>query len=46
MEKQARNHVNRKLSESDETPAKPTGAVSREFVTETFDYDSGRQVTV
>ena len=46
MKKQARNHVNRKLSESDEAPAEPTGAVSGEFVTETFDYDGGRQVTL
>jgi enterochelin esterase-like enzyme len=46
MRKQARNHVNRKLSESDGAPAKPTGAVSGEFVTEMFEYDGGRQVTV
>jgi enterochelin esterase-like enzyme len=46
MENQARNHANRKLSESDGTPVKPTVAVSGEFVTETFDYDRGRQVTV
>jgi enterochelin esterase-like enzyme len=46
MKKQARNHVNHKLGESDKAPAKPTGAVSGEFVTETFDYDDGRQVTV
>jgi pimeloyl-ACP methyl ester carboxylesterase len=46
MRKQARNHVNRKVSESDEAPAKPTGAISGEFVTETFEYDGGRQVTV
>jgi hypothetical protein len=37
MKKQARNHINRKLSESDGAPAKPTGAVSEEFVSETFD---------
>ena len=46
MKKQARNHVNRKLSESDGAPAKPAGAVSGEFVTEMFEYDGGRQVTV
>ncbi len=46
MQKQARNHVNRKLSESDGTPAKSIGAGSREFVTELFEYDGGRQVTV
>src|SRR5580658_2392604 len=40
------NDVNRKRSESDVAPAKPTGAVSGEFVTETFEYDGGRQVTV
>jgi enterochelin esterase-like enzyme len=46
MKKQARNHVNRTLSESDGAPCGPTGAVSGEFVTETFEYDGGRQVTV
>jgi hypothetical protein len=46
MKKQARNYVNRKLSEPDGAPAKPTGAVSGEFVTEVFEYDGGRQVTV
>jgi enterochelin esterase-like enzyme len=46
MKKQARNHVSREPSESDETPVKLTGAVSGEFVTETFEYDGGRQVTV
>jgi hypothetical protein len=46
MKKQARNPINRKLSESDETASKPTGVVSVEFVTETFEYDGGRQVTV
>jgi hypothetical protein len=45
MKKQAHNPVNPKLSESDETASKPTGAVSGEFVTETFEYDGGRQVT-
>ena len=46
MKKQARNHVSRKPNESDGAPAKPTGAVSGEFFTETFGYDGGRQVTV
>ena len=46
MKKQARNHVNRKPSESDEASAESTGAVSGEFVTENFEYDGGRQVTV
>ena len=46
MKKQARNPVNRELSESDGAPAKLTSAVLEEFVTETFEYDGGRQVTV
>jgi enterochelin esterase-like enzyme len=46
MKKLTRNHVNRELSESDGMPAKPTSAFSGEFVTETFVYDGGRQVTV
>ena len=46
MKKRANNHVKRKLSEFDGAPAKPTGAVSGEFVTEMFEYDGGRQVTV
>jgi len=46
MEKQARNHVNRKPGESGDAAANPTSAVSGEFVTETFEYDGGRQVTV
>jgi hypothetical protein len=46
MKKQARNHVNRKRSDSDGAPAKPTGTGSGEFVTEMFEYDGGRQVTV
>ena len=37
--------MNRKGSESDGPSAKPTGAVSGEFVTEIFEYDGGRQVT-
>jgi enterochelin esterase-like enzyme len=41
MTEQGRNPVNRKLSES-----QPTGAASGEFVTERFDFDGGRQVTV
>jgi enterochelin esterase-like enzyme len=45
MKEQARNHVNRELSESGGT-VKPAGAVAGEFVTETFEYDGGRQVTV
>jgi enterochelin esterase-like enzyme len=46
MKEQARNHVDRRLSESDVSPAKPASAVSGEFVTETFEYDGGRLVTV
>jgi len=46
MKKQERNHVERKPSESDEAPARPTRSVLGEFVTETFEYDGGRQVTV
>ena len=46
MKKQARNHLNRELSESDGAPARSAGAVSGEFVTEIFEYDGGRQVTV
>ncbi len=45
-ENQARNHVNRKLTESDGAPARSTGEVSGEFVTEMFKYGGGRQVTV
>ena len=46
MKEQTHNHVNPKPSESDEEPAKPTIAVSGEFVTETFEYEGKRQVTV
>ncbi len=46
MKKQARNSVNRKQSESAGASDKPTGSVSGEFVTEMFEYDGGRQVTV
>jgi enterochelin esterase-like enzyme len=45
MKEQARNHVDRKLSECEGRPAKPNSAGSGEFVTETFAYDSGRLVT-
>jgi enterochelin esterase-like enzyme len=46
MKNQAPNHVNRELSEPAVAPAKPTGALSGEFVTGMFEYDEGRQVTV
>ena len=38
--------AHRELTESDTTPTKPIDADSGEFVTETFPYDGGRQVTV
>ncbi len=46
MKKEERNPVNRQLSESDGAPPKPAGAFSGEFVTEMFEYDGGRRVTV
>jgi enterochelin esterase-like enzyme len=46
MVRQSRNQVDRKSSESEEEPVKTPGAVSGQFVTETFEYDGGRQVTV
>jgi len=48
MKNQTRNHVNRKLSESDEAAPEPSGAVAPagEFVTGMFEYDGGRQATV
>jgi pimeloyl-ACP methyl ester carboxylesterase len=45
MEEQSHIDINRKLGEFGRT-AKPKCAVSGEFVTETFEYDGGRQVTV
>jgi enterochelin esterase-like enzyme len=41
-----KNQTNSNLNESDGAPAKPTCAPSGQFVTETLDYDGGRQVTV
>lgn len=46
MEKQEHARGERELSDSEGTPAKPMGAGSGELVTETFEYDGGRQVTV
>jgi enterochelin esterase-like enzyme len=46
MNRQTGDHVDRDQSESAETPAKPTDAVSSQLVTEMFEYDGGRQVTV
>ena len=43
---QAQIHVNGDVGESDEAFAQPADIVSGEFVTETFPYDGGRQVTV
>src|ERR1700744_4559295 len=45
MKKQALNHGNREPSEPAGAPAKPIGVLSGEFATESFEYDSGRQVT-
>jgi enterochelin esterase-like enzyme len=46
MKKQAHNLVSRQLNEPEKAPIGPTGAVSGEFVSEIFEYDGGRQVTV
>src|SRR5580693_9395141 len=46
MKKQASDHDKGKLSESGGALAKRTGGVSGEFITEMFEYDGGRQVTV
>src|ERR1700760_608730 len=45
MNKPAHNPVAHKLSESGETASGLTGATSGTFVTETLQYDGGRQVT-
>jgi enterochelin esterase-like enzyme len=46
MEKPFENPVNRNLSEADGMPGEPAGASAGEIVTDTFEYDGGRQVTV
>jgi enterochelin esterase-like enzyme len=46
IEKHDGTQVNHEASGADEAPPKPTGGVSGEFVSETFEYDGGRQVTV
>ncbi len=46
MKKEARDHVDRKPSETAGTTAKAGGTVAGEIVTERFAYDGGRQVTV
>jgi len=46
MKEEAPDGVNREPEESNTGQARPVGAVSGEFVTETFEYDGGRPVTV
>ena len=46
MKEQAHHQVKPEQNESNEEPIKPTGATSGEFVTEMFEYDGGREVTV
>ncbi len=46
MKEYARNHVNRKVTEAEGASVQPTDAFSGEFVTQMFEYDGGRQVTV
>jgi enterochelin esterase-like enzyme len=46
MKTQGRNLANRDVSESDGALARPIAEVPGEFVTEMFEYDGGRQVTV
>jgi pimeloyl-ACP methyl ester carboxylesterase len=46
MMERSRNHVEAESAESGTAPAKPTGAASGEFVTETLGYDGGRKITV
>jgi hypothetical protein len=43
---QGSNRVNRELTESDGAPGKPARGVTGEFVSEMFEYDGGRQVSV
>jgi hypothetical protein len=45
INKQECNNDNREISELDGASAKPVDAVAGAFVTETFEYDGGRQVT-
>jgi enterochelin esterase-like enzyme len=45
MKNEGRNLVNTESRESDGAPAMPAGEVSGELVTETFEFDGGRQVT-
>src|SRR5215475_14688335 len=46
MMKQTHDDLDHKQSDSEGAPRKPADAVSGAFVTETFEYDGGRQVTV
>lgn len=46
MGEEIRNQISGKSSEVQGASGKPTGATSGEFVTESFDFDAGRQVTV
>jgi enterochelin esterase-like enzyme len=46
MKNEGRDLVNAGSSESDGAPAMPVSKVSGELVTETFEFDGGRQVTV
>ncbi len=46
MQEQPPNHVLRTPTDPDGAPANPTGAVSGQFVTDLFEYDGGRRVTV
>jgi enterochelin esterase-like enzyme len=46
MQKQANSHDNPEQGTRGDASADPAGEVSGEFVTEAFEYDGGRQVTV
>lgn len=46
MKRKAHNHVKREQNQPDGATVKPTGSGLDELVTEAFEYDGGRQVTV
>jgi enterochelin esterase-like enzyme len=46
MEMSGRNHTDRKLPSSGGVPEDSAGAIAGELVTEAFEFDGGRQVTV